>query len=343
MNTTLPIVGITLGDVAGIGPEVVAKALHCPDIYAVCQPVVIGDARVFEQARFAATLPAGLRRITHLAQAAAMPGLPLVLDFSNLALAAIEVGQVSAAAGQAAWDYVVKAVELAQAGEIAAIATAPLNKEALRLAGHTTIGHTEILAELTQTPRCTTMLATPGLRVTHVTRHVPFRDIAAHLSIAAVLDTILLTHAGMQGLGYAAPRLAVAGLNPHNGDNGLLGREEIEIIAPAVAEARARGITVDGPIPADSVFFQTLQGRYDVVVCQYHDQGHIAVKTHGFEQSITITLGLPLIRTSADHGTAFDIAGQGIANPASMIAAILEAARIVGYTDQGPSTQTLSE
>jgi 4-hydroxythreonine-4-phosphate dehydrogenase len=217
---------------------------------------------------------------------------------------------------------------LALDGEISAIATAPLNKAAMQQAGYAYLGHTELLMERTRTKRCTTMLATPGLRVTHVTRHVPFREIPALVTHDRVLETISVTHEGMRDLGFNAPRLAVAGLNPHNGEGGLLGREEIDAIAPAVASARAQGIDVCGPIPADSVFFQALAGAYDAVVTMYHDQGHIAVKTHNFAESITITLGLPIVRTSADHGTAFDIAGQGIADARSMTAAILEAARI---------------
>ncbi len=302
----LPVIGITLGDAAGIGPEVVAKALQRPEIYTLCRPLVIGDARLLR----------------------ALPADAQLLDLHNLDPAEVAVGCLCPAAGRAAVEYVLKAVELALQGALDAIATAPLNKEAMRLAGYNYIGHTEILAETTHTPRCTTMLATPGLRVTHVTRHIPFCEIAAQITLANVLETICITHAGMRDLGFAAPRLALAGLNPHNGDGGLLGREELDVLAPAAAEARARGIDVTGPLPADSVFFQTIRGDYDVVVTLYHDQGHIAVKTHGFERSITITLGLPIIRTSADHGTAFDIAGQGIASPESMVAAIVEAAHI---------------
>jgi len=182
------------------------------------------------------------------------------------------------------------------------------------------------------------MLATPGLRVTHVTRHIPFREIAAHITKENVLETILITYAGMRDLGYSDPRLAVAGLNPHNGEHGLLGQEEIDEITPAVEVARTKGIDIYGPVPADSVFFQAIRGDYDAVVTLYHDQGHIAVKTHGFEESITITLGLPIIRTSADHGTAFDIAGRGIANEASMVAAILEAARIARRRQVSPDS-----
>jgi len=329
----LPIIAITLGDVTGIGPEVVAKALAHPEIYELCRPLVIGDSRVFTDPKFAAPLPA--LEIASSAEAVptrsawpSTPGSVVLLDLHNLAPEDVAMGRLSPVAGRAAVEYVLEATELALAGAVDAIATAPLNKEAMRLAGYDYIGHTEILAEVTETARCTTMLATPGLRVTHVTRHIPFREIAGRITTARILDTIVMTHEGMRMLGFAQPRLAVAGLNPHNGDGGLMGREEIDEIAPAVAAARAQSIDATGPIPADSVFFQTLRGDYDVVVTMYHDQGHIAVKTHDFEHSITITLGLPVIRTSADHGTAFDIAGQGIAAEHSMVAAITEAARM---------------
>jgi 4-phospho-D-threonate 3-dehydrogenase / 4-phospho-D-erythronate 3-dehydrogenase len=341
--TELPIIGITLGDIAGIGPEVVIKALQHPEVYEICRPLVIGDSRVRGlEALNAETLPHSA------AVEAGAPGGatardardrwwqgiywplegPLLLDLRVVDPSQVAVGEVSPVAGRAAVAYVLSAVRLAQAGVIDAVATAPLNKEAMRLAGYDYIGHTEILADVTGSPRCTTMLATPGLRVAHVTRHIPFRDIAIELTRERILDTIVVTDEGMRDLGYAHPRLAVAGLNPHNGEGGLIGREEIDEIAPAVEAAQRMGMDVTGPIPADSVFFQTIRGDYDVVVAMYHDQGHIAVKTHGFEQSITITLGLPIVRTSADHGTAFDIAGKGIASESSMLAAILEAATI---------------
>ncbi len=327
MAGKLPIVGITLGDVAGIGPEVVVKALHHSEVHKRCQPLVIGDSRVFRDPKFAA-LAERVRPIDHVGAAAFDPEWITALDLHNLDPATVTMGEVSAVAGRAAVEYVLEAAQLAQAGEIDAIATAPLNKEAMRLAGYDYIGHTEILADVTHTEHCTTMLATEGLRVTHVTRHLPFREIAARITRANVLETILVTVEGMQDLGYAEPRVAVAALNPHNGENGLLGREEIDEIAPTIETARARGIDAHGPLPADSVFFQAIRGDYDVVVCMYHDQGHIAVKTHGFEHSITITLGLPIVRTSADHGTAFDIAGRGIAHETSMLAAILETATL---------------
>ncbi len=334
MEDSLPVIGITIGDAAGIGPEVVAKALKHDEILEVCRPLVIGDARVFDNPRFAAYYPHMLT-VTRIPQNADVINGITLYDMRNLDVDKVEIGKVSQVAGRAAVEYVFKATELAMQGTVDAVATAPLNKEAIQLAGYHYIGHTEILVDITKTPNCTTMLATPGLRVTHVTRHIPFREISAHITKEKVLDTILITYAGMRDLGYVSPRLAVAGLNPHNGENGLLGHEEINEITPAVQAARMKGIDVYGPIPADSVFFQAIRGDYDVVVTHYHDQGHIAVKTHGFEQSITITLGLPIIRTSADHGTAFDIAGQIVANEASMVAAIMEAARIASTPATG--------
>jgi 4-hydroxythreonine-4-phosphate dehydrogenase len=322
-----PLVAVTAGDAAGIGPEVIAKSLQRPELLKVCRVLIVGDARIFTQSKFAAYLP-HLQVIGQLPQETRSLNSITLLDLHNLDTDKIEVGKVSQVTGRAAVEYVIKATELAMEGKVDAVATAPLNKAAIQLAGYHYIGHTEILSDLTHTSRCTTMLATPGLRVTHVTRHIPFSEIVAQITIENVLETILITHQGMVQLGYSHPRLAVAGLNPHNGENGLLGREEIDVLSPAVIAARQQFINVNGPVPADSVFFQAIRGDYDAVVTLYHDQGHIAVKTHGFEQSITITLGLPIIRTSADHGTAFDIAGQGKANEASMLAAIMEAANI---------------
>jgi 4-hydroxythreonine-4-phosphate dehydrogenase len=245
-----------------------------------------------------------------------------VLDLANVKWATLRVGKVSAMAGRAAVEYVVKAVELAQAGEIAAIVTGPINKEAINLAGYDYIGHTEILADITHTPRCTTMLAAGSLRVTHVTRHVPLSAVADVLTRDRVMQTIVVTAEGLRQFGIEHPRLGVAALNPHCGEGGLLGREEMEEIAPAVEEARKRGIDARGPYPADSIFFRAIDGEFDAVVAMYHDQGHIPVKVHDFEGSYTVTLGLPMVRTSVDHGTAFDIAWKGISSPRSMIEAI---------------------
>ena len=268
------------------------------------------------------------RGISQPAEARYDPSAPDVLDCPNVDPASLRPGHVSAEAGRAAVEYINRAVDLAKAGQADAIATGPVNKAALKAAGIPFIGHTELLAALLGEDRVTTMLATQGLRVVHVTRHVSLAEVAALITRDNVMETILLTHVGMQKMGFRRPRIAVAALNPHGGDEGLMGREEIEAIAPAVEDARAQGIDASGPIPADSVFFRALRGEFDVVVAMFHDQGHIPIKTHGFERSITVTLGLPVIRTSVDHGTAFDIAWKGIASEESMVEAICLAAQL---------------
>ncbi len=321
-----PIIAATMGDPAGIGPEITVKALARDEVWNCCRPLVVGDAAVLAQADALLDADLTLHPITDVAEAQFDPTAPDVLDLQNVS--ALQRARVSAAAGRAAVDYVERAVELAQAGQVDGIVTGPINKAALQAAGIPFIGHTELLAALTGEQRVTTMLTTPGLRVVHVTRHVPLRDVAAHITRERVLETIRLTDTGMRGLGIPGPRLAVAALNPHGGDDGLVGREEIDVIEPAVAAAREEGIQVHGPIPADSVFFRAIRGEFDAVVAMYHDQGHIPIKTHGFERSVTVTLGLPIVRTSVDHGTAFDIAWQGVAHAESQVEAIRLAARM---------------
>lgn len=332
---TAPIVAITLGDPAGIGPEVVVKALRRPEVASACRPLVVGDPRFLDASRTGTAAPP-LRIVRDAAEARFEAGEVDVLELAGVPPRSVVVGQVGAAGGRAAVEAVRRAVRLALAGQVAALATAPLNKRAMRQAGYAYLGHTELLAEATGTPRCTTLLATPGLRVSHVTRHLPLREVAAALTVERVLETILLTDEGLRGLGVASPHLAVAGLNPHNGDDGLLGREEIEVIGPAVVAARARGVEARGPLSPDSVFSAAIAGAFDAVVCMYHDQGHIAVKTHDLARSITVTLGLPVVRTSADHGTALDIAGKGVADERSMAAAIVEAARLAARRPPPP-------
>jgi 4-hydroxythreonine-4-phosphate dehydrogenase len=268
------------------------------------------------------------RAITEAAKAKFDPAAPDLIDLGNVDVDVLELGQVYAAAGRASVDYIEKAVELAQAGQADAIATGPINKAALKAAGVPFIGHTELLASLTGEERVTTMLATPGLRVVHVTRHVSLAEVAKHITKENVLETTRLTDVGLKQMGISAPRLAVAALNPHGGDDGLMGREELDAIGPAVEAARAEGIDAYGPIPADSVFFRAIRGGFDAVIAMYHDQGHIPIKTHGFERSVTVTLGLPIVRTSVDHGTAFDIAWQGVAHEESMVEAICLAAQL---------------
>jgi len=323
-----PIVAVTMGDPAGVGPEVTAKALAREEVWDCCRPLVVGDAGVLAQAVVLVAAPLAPHPIADVAEARFDPAVPDVLDLHNVDLAALQPGRVSALTGRAAVDYVERAVELAQTGQVDGIATGPINKAALRAAGIPYIGHTELLAALTGEERVTTMLATPGLRVVHVTRHVPLREVPVHITRKRVLETIRLTDVGLRGMGIPHPRLAVAALNPHGGDEGLLGQEEIEAIGPAVEAAQAEGIEAHGPIPADSVFFRAIRGEFDVVVAMYHDQGHIPVKTHGFERSVTVTLGLPIVRTSVDHGTAFDIAWQGVASEESLVEAVRLAARL---------------
>jgi 4-hydroxythreonine-4-phosphate dehydrogenase len=319
---TKPVVAITMGDPAGVGPEVTVKALVEEGIHRLSRPLVVGDAGVLAKASDMLGEALAVRPVARVAEARFERGRMDVLDLANVKWETLGVGKVSAMAGRAAVEYVVKAVELAQAGEIDAIVTGPINKEAINLAGYDYIGHTEILADLTQTPRCTTMLAAGSLRVTHVTRHVPLRAVADVLTRDRVMETIVATAEGSRHLGIEQPRLGVAALNPHGGEGGLLGREEMEEIAPAVEKARRMGIDARGPYPADSIFFRAIAGEFDAVVAMYHDQGHIPVKVHDFEGSYTVTLGLPIVRTSVDHGTAFDIAWKGTSSPRSMIEAI---------------------
>jgi 4-hydroxythreonine-4-phosphate dehydrogenase len=323
-----PIIAITMGDPAGVGSEVTAKALAREEVWACCRPLVVGDGRVMAKAVDLTGVTLALHVIAQVSDANFDPAAPDLLDLDNVDVDALKPGQVSAAAGWASVDYIEKATDLAQAGQVDAIATGPINKAALKAAGVPFIGHTELLAAFTGEERVTTMLATPGLRVVHVTRHVPLAQVARHMTQENVLETIRLTDEGLKQMGIATPRLAVAALNPHGGDDGLMGREELDAIGPAVEAARDEGIDARGPIPADSVFFRAIRGEFDAVVAMYHDQGHIPIKTHGFERSVTVTLGLPIVRTSVDHGTAFDIAWQGLAHEESMVEAICLAAQL---------------
>jgi 4-hydroxythreonine-4-phosphate dehydrogenase len=318
-----------MGDPASVGPEVAAKALAREEVWDCCRPLLVGDARVMAKAVALLGAPLTLHAITGMDGAGFDPAAPDVLDLGNVDLESLALGQVSAAAGRASVDYIEKAVDLTQAGRVEAIATGPINKAALKAAGIPFIGHTELLADLTGEERVTTMLATTGLRVVHVTRHVSLADVAKHITRENVLETTRLTDVGLKQIGIPSPRLAAAALNPHGGDDGLMGREEIEAIGPAVEAARTEGIDAYGPIPADSVFFRAIRGEFDAVIAMYHDQGHIPIKTHGFERSVTVTLGLPIVRTSVDHGTAFDIAWQGVAHEESMVEAICLAAQLV--------------
>ena len=336
VDSQKPAIAITMGDPCGIGPEVVVKALADPRVYASCRPMVIGNTYAMNQAVKATGLPLAIRETDDPVSAGEDPATVDVVDIHNLNPEDITVGQLSVPCGKAAMEWVTKAGELALAGIVDGIATAPLNKEAAAMAGYESIGHTELLQELSGARIVPTMLMAKNLRVVHLTTHRSLRVACDYVKQDRILDFLQLTHDSFIKWGFPNPRIAAAGLNPHNSDGGLLGNEEADEIAPAVAAARERGIDAVGPIPADSVFHQAISGRYDVVLAMFHDQGHIPVKVYGFEESVTANLGLPFVRTSVDHGTAFDIAGQGIAQHVSMLESIrlaVELARGNGLAD----------
>ena len=320
-----------MGDAAGVGPEIIMKSLAREELYAICRPVVIGDAMRLRKAAeiCSLSLPVAPCQRQHIAEAGKRPGQVDCIDL-GLIPEDLPWGKISALAGDAAYRYVSVAAKLALAGEVDAICTAPLNKAALHLAGHNYPGHTELLAALTGTEEVSMMLSTPKLKVAHVTTHMGLLDAIAKIEPCLVERTIARAHAVLQKRGNANPKIGVCGINPHAGENGLFGRgEEEEKIAPAIARCRAKGWNVIGPLPADALFFLAQRGDYDMVIAMYHDQGHGPVKVLGLEAGVNITIGLPVVRTSVDHGTAFDIAGTGKADERSMSEAIRQAVELV--------------
>jgi len=326
-----PIIGITMGDPAGIGPEVVVKALSLREIYDIARPIVIGDAKVIKRAlKFTNLTHLKVRSVKSVGEAEYKHGVIDVLDLDNVDLDKVPIGRVSAEAGKASVEYIIEAVNLALRGEIDAIATGPINKEAINKAGYHYNGHTGLLKDLTKARHAVMMLTTKNLKVSHVTTHVSLREACDLIQKDRVLTVIKITDEGLRKFfGIERPKIAVAALNPHAGEGGLFGREEIEEIEPAVNEARELGIDAVGPLPADTIFYKAIRGDFDVVVAMYHDQGHIPIKVLGFYEGVNITLGLPIIRTSVDHGTSFNRAGKGTAHPGSMINAIKYAALMV--------------
>lgn len=323
-----PLLGITMGDPAGVGGEVIAKALKHPEVYQICRPLVLGDAALLERS---AQTVAGAPRVRTIASVDEGKYSHDEMDLLQVAggpFEGVEFGKLSPAAGKVGVEAVKQAVRLAQAQEIDAIVTAPLNKEAISLAGYSYPGHTEILAELTNC-RAAMLLVTEHLRVVHVSTHVSLREAIELISTERVLQTIALAKRAALDLGIADPQIAVAGLNPHAGENGRFGREEIEAIEPAIRAARQDGTRVYGPVSPDTLFWRASRGEFDIVVAMYHDQGHIPIKLQGFDDGINVTIGLPIIRTSVDHGTAFDIAGRNMARESSMLAAIRVALQLV--------------
>jgi 4-hydroxythreonine-4-phosphate dehydrogenase len=323
---------ITMGDVAGIGPEIIARAW--PELTTLCRPVVVGDPGWLQSALDLVGSTARVGAVQHPAQARPTADLVPCIPASQQALTGVRVGRVSAAAGKAAYDYLCRAIDLTLAGAADGIVTAPLHKEGLRAAGLPYPGHTEILAVRTGTPRFAMMLysegtALPhGLGVVHVTLHMALRDVFQNLTTAAVHDKIHLLDGVLTRLLGRRPAIGVAALNPHGSDGGLFGDEEERLIRPAVARAAAEGVAVSGPWPSDTLFVRARRGEFEGVVAMYHDQGHIALKLLGGHQAVNISAGLPLVRTSVAHGTAYDIAGKGCADARGLVEAVRVAGRL---------------
>jgi 4-hydroxythreonine-4-phosphate dehydrogenase len=330
-----PLIAVTTGDPAGIGPEVVLKAVARSSIRRACRTLVLGDADLLAYAAQQMDLPFELGRIATPDEIGEQPPQGAILHIPGVKPETFQPGVIAAENGRASLDILETAIDLALSGRAAAIATGPINTAALHLAGSPYRGHTQLLADRSGAERVTMMLLSPGrgveprwLRVSHATTHIALKEVPGKLTPEVLRSTIELTQSGLTMLGIERPRLAVAGLNPHAGDEGLMGDEEIRWIGPLVEQIQSAGIDIHGPLPADTVFLRAAAGEFDAVIALYHDQGHIAVKMHGFEDAVNLTLGLPIIRTSVDHGTAFDIAWQGQADESSMVAAIELAARI---------------
>ncbi|MGG2197518.1 4-hydroxythreonine-4-phosphate dehydrogenase PdxA [Paenibacillus validus] len=323
-----PTIGITMGDAAGVGPEIIMKALQDPHIHEQCRPIVIGDAKFLTRAERFLQTGLRVRSISSVEEASGEAGVVYCLDM-DLLPGDLPYGQVSPLAGDAAFRFLEKSIELARLGLIDAICTAPLNKEALHKGGHRYPGHTEILADLTGTQDYAMMLSSPKLKVIHVTTHIGIIDAVKSITPERVYSVIRMAADTLRKAGYSDPRICVCGINPHAGENGLFGYgEEEEKIVPAVERAKAENINVQGPLPADTLFFRAVRGDFDIVVAMYHDQGHGPIKVLGLEAGVNITVGLPIIRTSVDHGTAFDIAGKGIADELSLKEAVRQAVEL---------------
>jgi 4-phospho-D-threonate 3-dehydrogenase / 4-phospho-D-erythronate 3-dehydrogenase len=326
---TKPVLAITMGDPGGIGPEIIAKALAHADVYDQSRPLVIGERRALEAAVEITRVPLEVRSVD-AAPDEAHAGTIDLIDLANIDIERIGRARISAEVGRAAYEYLERAAQLALTDEVGAIVTAPLNKEALSEAGWVGIGHTELLARFAGVPEksIAMMLASNRLRVVHVSTHVSLRRAIELVTPERIITTARLAGETARDIVGREPHLAVAGLNPHAGEHGLFGSEEAEHIEPAIGELRSEGWHVTGPVSPDTVFLRAAAGDYDAVIAMYHDQGHIPSKFAGFDDTVNVTLGLPIVRTSVDHGTAYDIAGTGKANEANMLAAIELAAQM---------------
>ncbi len=320
-----------MGDPAGIGPEIIAKVIDSSEIFPLCRPVVIGDAGVMKKLIEEMRLSVTVNSIASLAEADPAKGKLDVLDLKNVNGAAHTWGTPSAASGKAVVEYIKKAVELAMNREAQAIVTAPISKEMMNAAGHHYAGHTELLADLTGTKEYGMLFVGGGLRVILATIHIALKDVPRYVTQATVLKTLQLAHKAMRYFGIEKPRIGVAALNPHAGEGKLFGTEEWDVILPAVIKAREAGIHASDPLPADTLFYKALNNYYDIVLAMYHDQGLAPLKMLAFGNAVNVTVGLPIIRTSVDHGTAYDIAGKGCADPTSLLEAIKLAVKMTKY------------
>lgn len=327
-----PVIGITMGDPAGIGPEIIVKAILEYDISKICRPVVIGDAEVIRNILKKCRLRGEIKKVDKIASPPAGSGKVEVVDLNNVDVKELKYGVPGKTCGSAAVAYIKKAAELALSKNIDAITTAPINKEIINAAGFQYPGHTELFAELAGTKDFGLMMVGGGLRVILVTTHMALKDVFRHINKDNVLRTIRLAHKAMGYFQTKAPRIAVASLNPHAGEGRLFGTEEWDEIMPAIIEARGEGLDVSDPLPADTLFHKAKERYYDIVVAMYHDQGLIPLKLLAFGKAVNVTVGLPFIRTSVDHGTAYDIAGKDCADPGSLIEALKMAVEMVGFT-----------
>ncbi len=330
----LPIIALTMGCPVGIGPEIIAHALAVPTVYGYGRPVVVGDRAIMERAIRITGVPLSIKlvRDTGLEEELEV-GKIHILPASELDPSQCAYGQPTAQTGAAMVNYILRAVELALSGRVQAIATGPINKRAMHMAGYSYPGHTELLVEKTGAGPYAMMLAGDRLKVVPVTIHMPLRDVSARLTPEMIIEKLTVTNDALRRyFDLERPRLAVSALNPHAGEGGLFGDEELKIIAPAIESAKALGIDARGPFPADTFFYRASQGEFDAVICMYHDQALIPLKLLHFKDGVNITLGLPIIRTSVDHGTAYDLAGTGKADPSSLLAALKFAARMAEHS-----------
>ena len=322
-----PLIAVPIGDPAGVGPEIVAKSVASEEVFEAADCVIVGDKTIIENAIKIVGVDLTVHVISEAEEGDYRKGILNLIDLGNVDMAKFEFGKVNGMCGKAAYEYIAKCIELANEGKVDAVATTPINKESLRAGGINYIGHTEIFGALTGTEDPLTMFETNGMRVFFLTRHVSLREMLDMITKDRIIDYVKRCMKALEKLGVTDGTMAIAGLNPHSGEHGLFGWEEVNEIMPAIEELQAEGYQGVGPIGADSVFHQAAQGRYNSVLSLYHDQGHIATKTLDFEKTIAITNGMPILRTSVDHGTAFDIAGKGIVSAVSMIEAILLAAK----------------